>query len=165
MYGRTDVHDEQRSGWPSVLAETIAKVEQEMLEDRHVTVRKLCKWNPEMSKSMIDKILTENLHYRKVCARWVTKDHKRQHVEAAWGYLKRYAEQSKEFFYSIFTGDEIWVHYTIPETKEKFISGGIRIRQICKSSNKHCLPAKRWPVCSGTEKVYCYASLCLLAQQ
>ena len=31
MYGRTDVHDEQCSGQPSVLAETIAKMEQEML--------------------------------------------------------------------------------------------------------------------------------------
>ena len=39
MYGSTYVYDEQHSGRPSVLAETIAKVkqEQEMLEDQHVT--------------------------------------------------------------------------------------------------------------------------------
>ena len=47
MYGSTDVHDEQCSGRPSVLAETIAKVEQEMLEYRRVTVRELCVWIPE----------------------------------------------------------------------------------------------------------------------
>ena len=52
MYGHIDIHDEQRSGRQSVLPETIANVEQEqeMLEDRHVTVRELCVWIPEVSK-------------------------------------------------------------------------------------------------------------------
>ena len=61
MYGRTDVHDEQRSGQPSVLAETIAKVEQEqeMLKDQRVTVRKLCKWIPGVSKSVIGNVAGE----------------------------------------------------------------------------------------------------------
>ena len=49
-YTGTDVHDEQHSGWPSALAKTIAKVKQEMLEDWHVTVRKLCERIPEVSK-------------------------------------------------------------------------------------------------------------------
>lgn len=35
---RTDVHDDQRSGRPSVSDETIAKVEETMLKDRTVTV-------------------------------------------------------------------------------------------------------------------------------
>ena len=89
MYGRTDVHDERRSGRPSVSAETIAQVEQEMLEDRRATVRELCERIPDVSKTTIDKILTEHLHYRKVRARWVPKmlseDYKRQGVEAARG--------------------------------------------------------------------------------
>ena len=61
MYGCTDVHDEQRSGRPSVLTETIAKVEQEqeMLEDRHVTVHELCERIPEVSKSMIGNMAGE----------------------------------------------------------------------------------------------------------
>ena len=61
MYGSTDVHDEQRSGWPSVSVEPIAKVEQEqeMLEDRHVTVRELCKRIPEVSKSTTDNVVEE----------------------------------------------------------------------------------------------------------
>ena len=40
-------HDEQRSGWLSVSAETIAKVEQEMLKNRCVTVCELCEWIPQ----------------------------------------------------------------------------------------------------------------------
>ena len=50
MYGCTDVHDKQCSGWPSVLTKTIAKLEQEqeMLEDQHVT---LCEQIPEVTNA------------------------------------------------------------------------------------------------------------------
>ena len=47
MYGRTDIHNEQHSGRPLVSAKTIAKVEQEMLEDQRVTIRELCELIPE----------------------------------------------------------------------------------------------------------------------
>ena len=58
MYGRTDFQDKQRFGRPLVLAETIAKVEQEqeMFEDRHVTVHELCERIPEVSKSAIGNV-------------------------------------------------------------------------------------------------------------
>ena len=58
IYGHIDVYDEQRSGWISVLTETIAKVEQEqeMLEDWHVTVHELCKRIPQVSKSTIGSV-------------------------------------------------------------------------------------------------------------
>ena len=119
----TDVHDEQHSGLPSVLAETIAKVEQEMHDDQHMTVCKLCEWILEVSKSTINKILTEHLHYCKKCARWVlkmlTEDRKQQCVIAAHGFLERCAEQSEELLDSIVTVDETWIHYMTPETKEK----------------------------------------------
>ncbi|XP_046392229.1 protein GVQW3-like [Ischnura elegans] len=59
--GRTDVHDEARAGRPSVSDETIAKVEAAMLEDRQITVRELREKIPEVSKTTIDKILTEHL--------------------------------------------------------------------------------------------------------
>ena len=81
----TDVHDEQLSGRPSVLA-----------KDRCVTVDELCEWIPEVSKSTFDKILTKRLHYRNMCARWVPKmiidDHKWQSVEAACRFMECYAE-------------------------------------------------------------------------
>ena len=35
------------------------------------------------------------------------------------GLLERYAEQGEEFFDSIVTGNETWIHHTTPETKEK----------------------------------------------
>ncbi|UYV71798.1 hypothetical protein LAZ67_9000444 [Cordylochernes scorpioides] len=62
---RTDIHDEPRAGRPSVSDETVAKVEAAMLEDRRVTVRKLCDLVPDVSKTTIDKNLREHLGYSK----------------------------------------------------------------------------------------------------
>ena len=43
----SNVHDGQLSGWPLGSAETIAKMEQEMLENWHVTGHELCERIPE----------------------------------------------------------------------------------------------------------------------
>ena len=61
MYGDTDIHDEQCSGQSLVSAEIIAKVEleQEMLENRRVTVRELCESISEISKSTIGNVAEE----------------------------------------------------------------------------------------------------------
>ena len=60
--GRTDVHDEQRAGRPSVSYETIAKVERVMLEDRRVTIWELCELIPDVSKTTIDNTVVHTLH-------------------------------------------------------------------------------------------------------
>ncbi|CAN8016469.1 unnamed protein product [Ixodes persulcatus] len=121
--GPTDVHDEQRSGPLSVLNETIAKLEETMLKDRRVTVRELCEMIPDVSKTCIDKILTDHLGYAKVCARSVpkmlTENHKLQRVEAARECFQAYETNGEELLESIATGDETWVHYTTPETKQQ----------------------------------------------
>ncbi|GFX77800.1 HTH_48 domain-containing protein [Trichonephila clavipes] len=167
--GRTDVHDEARAGRPSASDETIAKVEAAMLEDRRTTVRELCEKIPEVSKTTIDKILTEHLGYSKVCARWVPKmltaDHKRQRVEAAQEFLAFHGTTEEEFLDSIVTGDETWVHYTTPETKEQSKQWKHPSSPEQRSSNKSCLPGKSWLAFFGIERAYCCASLCLAGQQ
>ncbi|CAK9798990.1 Protein GVQW3 [Anthophora plagiata] len=67
--GRSEVHDDERSGRPSISDETVAKVEQTMREDRRITVDDLCILVPEVSRSTIHRILMEKLQYWKVCAR------------------------------------------------------------------------------------------------
>jgi hypothetical protein len=85
-------------------------VEETMLKDRRVTVRELCEMIPEVSKTCIDKILTDHLGYAKVCARWVprmfTEDHKQQRVEATRKFPQAYETDGEEFLDSIVTGDE-----------------------------------------------------------
>lgn len=65
--GCTDIHDEQGSGQPLVLDEIIAKVKETMLNDWRVMIWELYKIIPDVSKTYIDKILTDHLGYAKVC--------------------------------------------------------------------------------------------------
>ncbi|XP_015438009.1 PREDICTED: histone-lysine N-methyltransferase SETMAR-like [Dufourea novaeangliae] len=121
--GRTEVHDEERSGRPSISNEIAAKVEQTMREDRRITLDDLCILVPEISRSTIHRILTEKLQYRKVCARWVprmlTEDHQRQRVESSREFVRRYADEKDNVLDSIVTGDETWAFHYIPATKQQ----------------------------------------------
>lgn len=49
----------------------------------------------------------------------LTEDHKQQRVEAAHKFLEAYETNGEEFLDYTITWDEIWVHYTTPETKEQ----------------------------------------------
>ena len=72
--GRTDVHDEQRSGRPSLISyDLLQEIEREIRANRRVTIRELHHIIPEVSKTTIHEAVTERLGYRKLCARWVPK--------------------------------------------------------------------------------------------
>jgi len=121
--GRTEIHDEERSGRPSISDETVAKVEQIMRQDRRITLDDLCILVPEVSRSTIGRTLTEKLEYRKVCARWVprmlTEDHQRQRNDSSRKFLQRYADENDNFLDSIVTGDKTWAFHFTPETKQQ----------------------------------------------
>ena len=120
--GRTEIHDEQRSGRPSISDESVVNVEQLMREDRRITMDDLCTLVPEVSRSAVHRILREKLQYRKVCARWVprmlTEDHKRQRVDSSRAFLQRFAAEQDNLLDSIVTGDETWAFHFTPETKQ-----------------------------------------------
>jgi hypothetical protein len=72
--GRTDVHDEQRSGGPSLITdELLRETEGEIRANQRVTIRELHHTIPEVSKTTIHEDVAEKLGYRKLCARWVPK--------------------------------------------------------------------------------------------
>jgi transposase len=80
--GTTDVHDEQRSGRPSLISDDILQeIEGEIRANRRMTIRELHHIIPEVSKTTIHEAVIEILGYRKLCTRWVPKmltdDHKR----------------------------------------------------------------------------------------
>ncbi|XP_025416568.1 histone-lysine N-methyltransferase SETMAR-like [Sipha flava] len=83
--GRTEIHDEQRSGRPSISDKLKEQIERELREDRRVTVRDL-EQRFELSKSIIQRFFND-MGYHKCCARWVpkmlTEDHKRQRIETS----------------------------------------------------------------------------------
>ena len=112
--GRTSVHDEARSGRPAdaVNEEAINIVRYLLQDDRRLTI----------SRGSIHTILTRELGMRKVSARWVpwllTEEHQQAQMGAALELLGRYHEEGDDFLSRIVTGDESWVHYWTPESKE-----------------------------------------------
>jgi len=92
--GRTDVHDEQRSGTPSLISDDLLqKIEGEIRANRRVTIRELHHIIPEVSKTTIHEAVIRKLGYRKLCARWVPKmltdDHKKKRIGSALKLVPR----------------------------------------------------------------------------
>jgi hypothetical protein len=70
--GRTNVHDEERSGRPSVVSDDLVQgVDQKISERRRFTVSEhSCKF-PHISRTVLYEIITDRVGYHKFCARWV----------------------------------------------------------------------------------------------
>lgn len=122
--GRSNVHDEERSGRPSVITDDlVGKVDQKIQENRRFTISTLSEQFPQVSRSVVYEIVTERLHYRKLCSRWVpkmlTEVHKTKRLGSALSFLSRYDEEGDDFLNQIVTGDETWVAYVTPESKQQ----------------------------------------------
>ncbi|GBM85930.1 hypothetical protein AVEN_97550-1 [Araneus ventricosus] len=72
--GCTNVHDEARSGRPSVVIDgLVEKLNEKIRENSRFTIRMLCDEFPQISKTVLHEIVTNRLNYRKLCSRWVPK--------------------------------------------------------------------------------------------
>ncbi|GJQ74810.1 hypothetical protein Trydic_g21648 [Trypoxylus dichotomus] len=82
-----------------------------MVKDRKVTVQELCEMFPDVSRTYIDKVLTDHLGYAKVCARWLPRmfmeNHEQQRMQVVSEFLQVSAVDGEEFLDSIFTGDPL----------------------------------------------------------
>ncbi|GBM04061.1 hypothetical protein AVEN_247934-1 [Araneus ventricosus] len=68
--GRDNVHDESRSGRPSVITDDmVASVEAKILENRRFTISTLSNDFPEVSRSVMYKIVSEKLNFKKLFSR------------------------------------------------------------------------------------------------
>ena len=72
--GRTDVHDTERSGQPSVITDAMKqKVNRIILQNRHFTISEVCEQCPEVSRTVVYKTVNKHLQYCKTCARWAKR--------------------------------------------------------------------------------------------
>ena len=72
--GRTDVHDAERSGRPSVITVALKqKVNRIIRENRHFTISEVYEQCSEVSRTVVYEIFNEHLQYRKICARWLPR--------------------------------------------------------------------------------------------
>lgn len=127
LSGRNRVHDEERSGRPSAVKEdkNIVAVRTVLEKERRLTIDEILDRLPpdvELGRTTVFKILTEELKFSKVCARWVprllTPVHKQRRLDAAQYLFQLHAEEDN-LLSRIVTGDETWVHHSTPETKQQ----------------------------------------------
>ncbi|UYV69290.1 hypothetical protein LAZ67_6003150 [Cordylochernes scorpioides] len=69
--GRINVHDEQRSGRPSLPESTVARIDEMVRSNRRITLEEIEDGlNEDCSHFSVHKIVSETLGYRKVSARF-----------------------------------------------------------------------------------------------
>ncbi|GBM80130.1 hypothetical protein AVEN_265372-1 [Araneus ventricosus] len=112
--GRTNVHDEARSGRPSVVEDgLVTKVNEKIRENRRFTILMLFDEFPQVSKTVLHEIVLNRLNYRKLCSRWVPKMltdvYKPKGLGSALKFRTRCSEEGNEFLNKIVTGDETCV--------------------------------------------------------
>ncbi|GBO28860.1 Histone-lysine N-methyltransferase SETMAR [Araneus ventricosus] len=122
--GRDNVHDDFRSGRQSVITDDMAaSVEEKIFENRRFTISTLSNNFPEVSMSVLYKIVPEKLNFKKLCSCWdpklLTEDHKNKRFECSLNFLTRYNEEGDAMLSRIVTGDEMWVSHVTPESKQQ----------------------------------------------
>jgi histone-lysine N-methyltransferase SETMAR len=122
--GRENMHDEARSGRPSVVNDDLVRaVDSKVHEDRRFTISSLSLHFPQISRTILYEIVSDRLNYRKLCSRWVPKmlseEHTTQRPGSALTFLTCYSKQDDEFLSHIVTGDETWVSHVTPESKRQ----------------------------------------------
>ena len=94
--GRTDVHDAERSGRPSVITDALKqKVNRIFRENRHFTISEVYEQCPELSRTVVYEIVTEHLRYRKICARWSRRLSGTRREQVNWCHGTTSASMSK----------------------------------------------------------------------
>ena len=116
------MNDEERSGMPSIITDDLVElVRERIMENPRFTITELSSHYPQILRSLLHKIVTEHLLFRKLCARWVPKqltpEHTAKCMESALIFLQR-CHDDDEFLDRIIKDDETWVARITPETKQ-----------------------------------------------
>lgn len=122
--GRTNIHDKDRSGRPTVVSdELVEKVNEKICENKCFIIRILSDESPPISKSLLHDIVVNRLNYRKMCSRWVSKmptdGHKKKRLDSALAFFTRYSHEGVELLNKIVIGDKTWVCHVTPESKQQ----------------------------------------------
>lgn len=107
--------------FPARNEQNIALIERLVAEDPHSTVRELSETSG-VSVGTIHSILHDDLHMRKLAARWVphllSEDQKKRRVECSRQLLKDFEPNGPKRLCDIVTGDETWLwFYGIPNKR------------------------------------------------
>nr|CAH7754411.1 unnamed protein product [Callosobruchus chinensis] len=121
--GEMSTGDQPRPGRPSTSRndENIEIINALVREDRRRTIDQLCEMSG-ISWSSVQRILSEDLHMRRVAAKFVprllTGEQKERRLQACLE-LQDQLKEDPEFFSKVITGDESWCYGYDPESKQQ----------------------------------------------
>jgi hypothetical protein len=158
--GRTNVHDDDQSGRPSlVTADLLDQVNEKIRENRRFTMSELSTHFPHISHSLLHEIVMEHLQYHKLCTRWVPKmltdDHKTRCMGVALNVLVQYHNEGDKFLNHVVTGDETWISHVTPENKQQSMQWWHSASPKARNLSRHFLPGRSCVPCFGTDVVFC----------
>jgi len=138
--GKIDVHDEQRSGRPSLitynlLQETVGKI----CANWCVMIRELHHIIPKVSKNTINEAVIENLGYRKLCKHWVpkmlTEITKRNRWVPCWSFSRATHRKEMNFWTPLWLEMKHGVFTTLLNSSDSHCKDAIRFPQNQKIQN------------------------------
>ena len=98
-------------------------VDEKIREDRRFTISTLALEFPNVSRTTLHKIVSENLQFHKLYSRLVprllTEEHQMKRMTCALDFLDRYHKEGDQFLENIVTGDETWVSHMTPQSKRQ----------------------------------------------
>ena len=119
-----ELQDKPRTGRPITATsdEKVELVRNLIKKEPHITYEEL-EEELDIGSQAIHTILHEILRLRKVCARWVphflTESEKKARVEFCLDMKEKFRDGKADSLREILTGDETWLHYYLPQRKEK----------------------------------------------
>jgi hypothetical protein len=139
--GWTNVHNEERSGWSSVVSgELVQNVDQNICERQHFAILELSCEFPQISWSVLYEIITVGLGCHKFCAKWVPKMLTGTHkTESGFGFdFFRVIQQRCWWISQLHNMSNRWwtsgFHLWILKPKSSQNSGYIHIHQTSQRS-------------------------------
>ena len=122
--GQESLEDGFRSGMPksAVTSGNILEIEWMVEDDSHVTVEEIA-MNVGISTGAAHTILVDEIGVSKICSRWIphclSSAQKDNRVKCAKSLLAEYEHADPRRISEIITGDESWIRYDEPLSKEK----------------------------------------------
>ena len=121
--GRESIEDKPRAGRPISGASDkfVLEVSELLEEDPHISLVEIAN-AIGVSTGTAHTIVRDNLQFRKICARWVphalTQAQKTKRVQCTQKLLSDFDRTDSRSLFEIVTGDENWVRYSEPFSKE-----------------------------------------------